>query len=242
MSTLSDFEDEREALAAEYVLGVLDAAERNQARRLLLADPDFARFVRAWEARLLPLADSTQPVPPPGTLWARIEASLDEAAPERAAGAPVVVPLPRPGPGAASGRARGMRFWQGATLAAGALAAGLAAFIVLHAPAAPPVQAVLSAAGAPVFIASVERDGAILVRAVGTPAVPPGHDLELWVLPAGATRATPLGVLPVAGKQVPQGVATAPGTQLMVSLEPPGGSPTGEPTGPVVYAGRLERL
>ena len=30
-----------------------------------------------------------------------------------------------------------------------------------------------------------------------------------------------------------------PGTQLLVSLEPRGGSPTGQPTGPVLYGGRL---
>jgi anti-sigma-K factor RskA len=29
---------------------------------------------------------------------------------------------------------------------------------------------------------------------------------------------------------------------LMVSLEPRGGSPTGQPTGPVLYAGRLTGL
>jgi anti-sigma-K factor RskA len=231
MSAVPDFEDERDALAAEYVLGVLDAAERDRARRLLLTDPDFADFVRAWEARLSPLANSIAPVPPPASLWARIEATLDDAA-----GAPAAVPVPGPG---WAGR---MRFWRGTTIAAGALAAGLAAFIVLRAPNAPPVQAVLTGSGAPVFVASVERDGAILVSALGTPAVPAGHDLELWVLPVGATRPASLGVLPAAGKQVPRGVATTPGTQLLVSLEPPGGSPTGQPTGPVLYAGKLERL
>jgi len=34
----------------------------------------------------------------------------------------------------------------------------------------------------------------------------------------------------------------ASGTALLVSLEPPGGSPTGAPTGPVVYAGKLGQL
>ena len=36
--------------------------------------------------------------------------------------------------------------------------------------------------------------------------------------------------------------ALAPGTRIMVSLEPVGGSPTGLPTGPVLFAGTLERL
>jgi anti-sigma-K factor RskA len=228
MSGEADFQDERDALAAEYVLGSLDGPERAHARRMLLRDPEFVRYVRAWEARLAPMADGVPPMPPPESVWPRIEASLDEA--EHAPAAPVAV------------RSRAA-FWRGTTFAASALAAGLAAFIVLRTPApSGPVQAVLSASGSPAFVASVERGGAILVRAVGTPTVPTGHDLELWVLPAGATRPESLGVLPSAGKQVPRGVATAPGTQLLVSLEPTGGSPTGQPTGPVVYAGKLEQL
>ena len=223
-----DFDDERDALAAEYVLGVLDAPERDAARRRVLRDPEFARYVRAWEARLSPMADGVPPVPPPESLWPRIEASLDEAA--QAPPAPVAVPA-----------GSGARFWRGSTFVATALAASLAAFIVVRGPPAP-VQAVLSASGSPAFVASVELDGAILVRAVGTPTVPAGRDLELWVLPAGATRPASLGVLPSTGKQVPRGVATAPGTQLLVSLEPAGGSPTGQPTGPVVYAGKLQEL
>ena len=223
---MSGADHDDDALAAEYVLGVLDRAARDAARARLLRDPAFARQVRAWEARLSPMADAVPPVAPPETLWTRIEAGLDEAA-----AAPAVPVLVRSRAG----------FWRGTTLAASAIAAGLAAFIVLRTPPAP-VQAVLSASGSPVFVASVESDGAILVRAVGSPTVPAGHDLELWVLPQGAVRPASLGVLPSAGKQVPRGVATVPGTQLLVSLEPSGGSPTGQPTGPVVYAGKLEQL
>lgn len=228
MSTAPDFDDEREALAAEYVLGVLDGTERDRARRLLLSDREFASFVRAWDARLTPLADGVAPVPPPESVWTRIEIALDDAI-----RTPAVIPEPR---------REGARLWRGASLVFGALAAGMATFMVLRPPVVRPVQAVLSASDAPVFVASVERDGAVLVRAVTAPVVPAGHDLELWVLPAGADRPASLGVLPAVGKQVPRGVVTAPGTQLLVSLEPRGGSPTGQPTGPVLFAGTLERL
>jgi anti-sigma-K factor RskA len=67
--------------------------------------------------------------------------------------------------------------------------------------------------------------------------VPKGRDLQLWSLPDGATVPASLGVLPADGKQVQ--ASPAAGGQLLVSLEPAGGSPTGAPTGPVVYSGRL---
>jgi len=66
-----------------------------------------------------------------------------------------------------------------------------------------------------------------------------GKDLELWALPAGATRPVSLGVLPPIGRKLPVRELLAAQTQLMISLEPQGGSRTGAPTGPVLWGGRL---
>jgi anti-sigma-K factor RskA len=90
----------------------------------------------------------------------------------------------------------------------------------------------------PVLLATAEPNGALSVRPNGTIAVPNDRDLELWALAAGETRPRSLGVLPAAGGRLVV-ASLAPGTQLMVSLEPRGGSPTGQPTGPVLYAGQL---
>ena len=49
-------------------------------------------------------------------------------------------------------------------------------------------------------------------------------------------------VLPPGGRQITLAAMPPSETDLMVSLEPPGGSPTGAPTGPVVYAGKLRHL
>ncbi len=49
-------------LAAEYVLGVLDADARRRAELLLREHPGFARAVAAWQERLGPLADTIEPV------------------------------------------------------------------------------------------------------------------------------------------------------------------------------------
>lgn len=75
------------------------------------------------------------------------------------------------------------------------------------------------------------------MRPTGSISVPDDKDLELWALRPDETRPRSLGVLPPSGTNVT--VAVAPNTQLLVSLEPKGGSPTGEPTGPVLYSGSL---
>ncbi len=73
--------DDRDALAAEYVLGTLDAARRDDVRRALANDTVLRDAVAAWEQRLMPLAENAPAVEPPADLWARIEARLDAGQP-----------------------------------------------------------------------------------------------------------------------------------------------------------------
>jgi anti-sigma-K factor RskA len=131
-----------------------------------------------------------------------------------------------------------LRIWQASTGVSLAIAASLAAFIVLRPVPAQRVAVLAPPSGAvPILVATAEPNGTLSVRPNGTIAVPGDRDLELWALAAGETRPHSLGVLPAGGRQL---VASLPaGTQLLVSLEPRGGSPTGQPTGPVVYGGRL---
>ncbi len=219
---MSDASD-RDLLAAEYVLGTLEGDEAAEAVRLLQTDAAFAAAVRDWEERLTPLAAALPAVAPSPQLWDRIEATTAPS---------VVVPF---------ASRRRLRFCQASTGAAQALAASLAAFVVLRAP--PPARIAVLAppgGGVPVLLATVEPNGVLRIRPDGTIVVPGDHDLELWALGAGETRARSLGVMPASGIRV-AGVFAA-GTQLMVSLEPRGGSPTGQPTGPVLYGGRLTAL
>lgn len=216
---MSDDTD-HDILAAEYVLGVLEGEDRDVAIRLLAADPGFARAVEAWQQRLTPLAAQVAPVTPPAELWQRIASRTEATA--------AIVPFHRR-----------VRFWQTTTVGAMAIAAALAAFLVLHQP-APPQVAVLSpfaSGAAPVLMAIAEPNGTLLVRPTAQISIPADKDLELWQLPQGATRPQSLGVLPASGKTLE--VALAQNTQLLVSLEPKGGSPTGQPTGPVLYGGLL---
>jgi anti-sigma-K factor RskA len=216
---MSDAPD-RDVMAAEYVLGTLEGEDAREAARLLRDDPTLAAAVRAWEARLAPLANVVAPVAPPPDLWERIAAATR---------AEPAVPL--------SFRRR-LRVWQTSTGVALAIAASLAAFVVLRPLPAPRVAILAPLSGnVSVLLATAEPNGALSVRPNGTIAVPGDRDLELWALAAGETRPRSLGVLPATGRQLV--AALPPGTQLLVSLEPRGGSPTGQPTGPVLYGGRL---
>ena len=95
--------------------------------------------------------------------------------------------------------------------------------------------------GAPVMLATAERDGALIVRPTTAISVPSDKDLELWALRAGRhAAAVRSGVLPPSGRQLT--ASLTPNTQLLVSLEPKGGSPTGQPTGPVLYGGWLTTI
>jgi hypothetical protein len=71
-----------DALAAEYVLGTLDADERTAARRLLAEDAAFATKVKVWERRLGELHLMVEPVEPESGIWQRIKAKLPEPLPE----------------------------------------------------------------------------------------------------------------------------------------------------------------
>ena len=230
---MSDDPTDRDLDAGEFVLGVLTEAESRDIRSRALADPELDAAIAGWQARLAPLAGAVAPVAPPENLWRRIAAGtvLNIAPDDRAAEL-----------AAARGR-RQVKVWR--TISAGclALAAAFAGVAYFGQPAAERGLAVLAApnAPAPAFIVSA-RGGALDIRPLGAVATASDRDLELWSLPAGATRPASLGVLPAAGRRIALAELPASGTQLLVSLEPRGGSPTGQPTGPVLYAGTWTRL
>jgi anti-sigma-K factor RskA len=222
--------DEIEALAAEYVLGTLDAAERRAAEARMAADIAFRTAVADWERRLQPLADAADAVNPPTAAFGRIMAAID-AVPAAVPAAANVIHL-----------RRSVRRWQLTTLLMGAAAAVLAAVVVLDRTAPVPRSqfvAVLTAEGAkPAFVATVDTvKGTISVRRVATEA-PPDKSYELWSIEPNAAPKS-LGLLEQASLSRPLPVAPTGKATLAISLEPKGGSPTGAPTGPVVFSGAL---
>ena len=73
------YDEDRDALAAEYVLGTLSAQEREQAEALISIDSGFAEIVRVWEHRLGELNVMVEAVEPPLDLWDKIKTEIDSA-------------------------------------------------------------------------------------------------------------------------------------------------------------------
>jgi len=128
-------DEDREGLAAEYVLGTLDAGERAQADALLTTDAEFAAVVRQWERRLGELNVMVAPIEPPAPVWDKIVASIAAAGPAGPmrlpdVAAPAAVPAEQ-GPSAEIiDLTQRMRRWRGLTVMTGALAASVVAIVI----------------------------------------------------------------------------------------------------------------
>lgn len=238
----------RSALAAEYALGTLSGAAGRRFARLVDDAPDLQSEVERWEANLYRLLDGLPVRVPPASVWRRIENELgfSKAAP------PVEhlrsQPTPPVRPDFQRVRLRdSLNFWRGWSLAASAAAVVLAVALVL-APSSMPVTYMVVVTDDALSQASWVVSGRpgsneIRVRAVAPQSLPEDRVFQLWVLPAGATRVQSVGLIPASGNALlttPESVASLlSGAQKFgVSIEPPGGSPTGQPTTTPLYHGK----
>ena len=224
-------------LAAEYVLGVLPADERQIASGRIDAETGFARLVDSWEVHLSPMAAAYAEVEPPATIKPAIDRRLFSST-----AASTTAP---------SGSLwASLAFWRGLTAAALAALVLYVAVPYVRPPVVVPQErlvASLAADGSDVKYLVVYDAGR---RDVGLSLVSgeraAGKDFELWmiegknapvsmgVIPAGQT--THIAVTPAVQQKLAQGAV------LAVSVEPTGGSTTGQPTGPVVAAGDLKGI
>ncbi|WP_412506892.1 anti-sigma factor domain-containing protein [Roseovarius sp. SYSU LYC5161] len=230
MSEQTPYDDES-VLAAEYALGLLEGPEAQLAQARMAEDPDFADLVRAWEAELAGIAEEVTPVDPPPRVLTALQRDIFGH-------------QDRP-------------WWQKIGLIPSVVGAAAAAVLVLIAvefgmvdTGAPPVadyRADLASEDSDLVVAAayLEDTGELLVdRRAG--AARPDRALEVWLIPEGAAPIS-LGVLPEdrqAALSVPEAVRPrlAEGAGLAISDEPPGGSPTGAPTGDVLAVGPITAL
>ena len=196
-------------VAAEYVLGVLGAAERRQAQQRLAHDQAFANEVAFWEERLGAFAEAVAPVAPPSRVWTRIARAArvrDPSAPRESLW-------------------QSLAFWR--SFAIGSAALG-------------------ESTGQPAFVAAVNADGTSLLVMPAALLSADQRAMELWLIPAG-DKPYSLGLIEPGRPMrldVPRDLVAriSADAALAVSMEPPGGSPTGQPTGPVIASGKLVSL
>jgi len=217
----------RERLAAEYALGTLRGRARERLKRWMRDDAELAREVAKWEARLAPLAQGVKPVEPPARVWHALQPRLEGARD--------------------AGHKLSFSVWKALGWMAGGAAVALVAVTLLlpllrdTTPAA--YVAVLSDAktNRAVLVATAgQADKVLRVNTLDPSIQVSGRSLELWALPRDG-KPKSLGVIgaerAVLRLDAPADKSLGNVPALAISLEPQGGSPTGQPTGPVLYSG-----
>lgn len=246
-------------LAGEYVLGVLDQAQRAQVQARIAHDPAFAAEVAQWEAHLAPLLEQLEPVAVPDYVWARLRAALalPEAKPVPATSAPKATPR---------GFWNNLGLWR--SVGIGSLATAVVAVLALvstlrsvpPAPQPPPVaQQPPASSGMPQMVSTLAQDDgstgyvATMDARNGRMTIMPmqpmhqdGRVPELWIIPKGG-KPISMGVMDP--EHPVEHVLPEPMRKLLradallaVTMEPPGGAPGGVATGPVVAKGAITAL
>ncbi|WP_371154811.1 anti-sigma factor domain-containing protein [Jannaschia sp. 2305UL9-9] len=206
--------------AAEHALHLLEGDARAAADRDMLDDPSFRAAVHRWERDLATFADDLAPMTPPAHLRRALH---DRLFPE-AAKQPFW---------------RRTRLWQGLTLAAAVAIVGLILLPSLtQVPATGPVYSaeIVAAEGDFRVVAVVDKVADVIVLTRTEGAAPPGRILQVWAHGPDAP-ATSVGLWPegdVVRLPLTPTIAAVEGVLTIgVSEEPPGGSPTGSPSGRV---------
>jgi anti-sigma-K factor RskA len=228
-----DFDD-IDALAGEYVLGTLDGAERAVVAARRQREPALEAAIATWEARLAPLMDEIAPVAPPDHLLDSIMGRIDGVA----------------GNNEIATLRRRVRTWRMAALSACAVAACLVLFVATNTLAPPRpgrnfVAVLQHDAASPAFILSVDIAARTLTIRPVAAAPQTDRSYELWLVNRRLNAPRSLGVVQNAAFTVassrlaglPQKIVRD--STFAVTLEPLGGSPSGLPTGPILYSGAL---
>ncbi|HET9034346.1 MAG TPA: anti-sigma factor [Dokdonella sp.] len=227
-------------MAAEYVLGVLDASERRVAQARIASDPGFSREIAFWESRFMPMLGEIAAVPVPEYVWARIHSALNLPTRKR-------TETP-----SRSGLWESLAFWR--WLASGAFVAAAACAIVLLNPrqplaptVSPPMVSTLADDnGVPGFVAIVDRDKANMTITPLAAAPTDGRAQELWLIPEGQAPVS-LGLLDAKRAQIiripDQMLADIrAGALFAVTLESAEGAPHAAPAGPIIAKGGVALL
>lgn len=216
----------RRALAADYAIGLMAAPARRRFEQLLLDDAVLRAELAQWQESLASLTEALPEHPVPDRVWQGITARIE----------PQVLHVPEKQP-----------FWNWLRVTAALCSIVLLVFLgsLYNRDDARYRATLLTADAQPALKVEAHADY-LQVEPLTLAAVDADRSLELWAIPADG-KPISLGVIPAGGKgkvelnEVQKALIGKP-IALAVSLEPKGGSPTGQPTGPVLYQGALAAL
>jgi anti-sigma-K factor RskA len=216
----------RRALAADYAIGLMSTPARRRFEQLLLDDAVLRAEVAQWQESLVSLTESLPDHPVPDRVWQGITARIE----------PQVLRVPEKRP-----------FWNWLRVTAALCSIVVLVFLgsLYNRDDARYHATLLTANAQPALKVEAHADY-LQVEPLTLAAVDADHSLELWAIPADG-KPISLGVIPAGGKgkvelNEAQKMLIGKPIALAVSLEPKGGSPTGQPTGPVLYQGALAGL
>lgn len=235
-------EQDREALAGEYVLGLLDGAQREAFERDIDHDRELDTAVERWRARFAVIDQSALEISPSPEVWPRIEAGLSKSRIAKQAASHE--------PDRASMLQQwwdSLWLWRGAAFAGLALAAILGGTLFLASTRAdrqPVLVAVLlTDANVAAAVVNTFADGRTELLPLQDIAVPKGRALQIWTLWDRQTGPRSVGLIDQA-KAAPlqlTDLPLGPNQLFEITLEPASGSPTGRPTGPIIAKGLTAR-
>ena len=219
-------------LCTEYILGTLKGASRRRFEQLIKQRANLAQALSWWESHLHLLADTVPAVTPPNTIWKNIQKRLFD-----------------------KNIANNTSWWKSWAFLSTALAASLATLLIIQTPRSitdpmPAAIALLATDTAqPGWLLNETKKSAtdVEIKAISLASLElkPDNAFELWLLPADKSKPISLGLLPQLGNAIVKvpvnAIALMASGVLAVSLEPIGGSTTGQPTGAVLYQGKMTK-
>ena len=220
--------DEDGLLVAEYVLGTLTPDEHAAVGERLRNDAPLRSQLIFWRRRLAGLDRQFAETTAPAGVWPALERRLFPDT-------------------ARTGFWSSLALWRGLTAAAAAIAV-IAIGLNLATPRPDPnafaaqVVAALSKEGTGVSVVALYNTATGQIRLTGISGqTVADKDYELWAI-EGQNAPKSMGLISVTSRNdmtltPEQMVGFGAGTTLAISLEPKGGSPTSQPTGPIVAAG-----
>ncbi|WP_218312678.1 anti-sigma factor [Alteromonas antoniana] len=217
-------EELRNALAAEYVLGTLRGKARLRYQKLMMESQTISETTWMWEQYLNGLGQTVPPVKPPQKVWSLIEQKLG------------FIDAPATDDNVVSLYRRRSKVWR---TFSGVAAAAALVIAVLWGTSIPPeviapthVAVVNDEEAKPLWLIEVSEQ-MLTVRSTDVLQARADKDYELWMVPANGEAPISLGLLPEGGRwerNTPAILLQPAIAALAVSLEPPGGSPTGAPS------------